>query len=99
MWTWMAFMITALVLFILLYGKLNNFGPFILMLIGLPTFLSGIIIKFRPLVIGGIVFWVLSIAANYSGDNLSPLIMAAAVIAGYLIPGYLLKKRAGHEKL
>jgi len=38
---------------------------FILILYGMPTFLSGIILQFKPLVTGGIVCWVLSLLAVF----------------------------------
>lgn len=93
MWTWMAFLITAVVLFILMMDRMQSFAPFILMLAGLPTFLSGIILKFKPLVIGGIIFWAMSIASNFLGADLANLAMPVAVISGYLVPGYLLKRK------
>lgn len=39
--------------------------PFFIMLYGLGTFISGKIIKFNPLVIGGIAAWALAIGAMY----------------------------------
>jgi hypothetical protein len=97
MWTWFSFGFTAIVLFILLGKNMISVTPFILMLAGLPTFMSGIILKFRPLIIGGVIFWLCAVLTNYSGESADSLIMAGAVIAGYLIPGYLLKKRASNE--
>ena len=96
MWTWIAFMISSVVLFVLLIDRMESFGPFILMLAGFPTFMSGIILKFRPLVIGGIIFWTLSIIAGFVGPDIAPLAMPLAVVSGYLIPGYLLKRKANH---
>ena len=96
MWTWIAFMISSVVLFVLLIDRMESFGPFILMLAGFPTFMSGIILKFRPLVIGGIIFWTLSIIAGFMGPDIAPLAMPLAVVTGYLIPGYLLKRKANH---
>ncbi len=99
MWTWMAFIFAAIVLFILLNDNLANVTPFIMMLAGIPTFISGIIVKFRPLIIGAVMFWLLAIAARFAGNSYELLFMAAAVIGGYLVPGYLLKRRAEHETL
>ncbi len=97
MWTWLGFLFTAVTLFVLLNSSLQDVSPFILMLAGFPTFLSGIIVKFRPLVIGGVIFWILAIVSNFSSPAVEPLIMAVAVSAGYLVPGYLLKRKADHE--
>ena len=38
--------------------------PILLALYGMPVFLSGIILRFKPLIIGGISCWVLSLSAT-----------------------------------
>ena len=55
-WTWMAFLIASIVLFILLSDRMGSFGPYILTVAAIPTFISGFIIRFRPLIAGGISF-------------------------------------------
>ena len=64
--------------------------PFFILLYGLGTFVSGRILKFTPLVIGGIFNWVLAgIAANVSFDY-QLLCGAVAIFTSYIIPGHLL---------
>lgn len=99
MWTWLGFMFTATILFIFLSDQLWNVSPFILLLAGYPTFISGIIIKFRPLMIGGITIWILSIVSHFAGPSVAPLAVPVAVLTGYLIPGYMLKKKVNHDSL
>ena len=99
MWTWMAFMITSVIMFIFLSDSPENYTQYILLLAGFPTFISGIVIKFRPLIVGGIIFWAFSLVANFAGPQLSSLAMPVAVITGYLIPGYLLRKKVDYEKV
>lgn len=96
MWLWIAFMITAIILFVLMMDRPQAFGPFMLLLAGFPTFMSGIILKFKPLVVGGLIFWLLSLISNFLSPEITPLAMPLAVITGYLIPGYLLKIRNSH---
>jgi hypothetical protein len=43
------------------------------------------------LIIGGILFFISAIASVYIPDNYKPLLSGVAIVAGYLIPGYLLK--------
>ncbi len=74
-------------------------APYIMVLAGLPTFISGIILKFRPLVIGGICFWIIAIIMSFAGPEIFPLGMPVAVVAGYLIPGYMLKNKVRHGKV
>ena len=99
MWIWIGFFVTATILFVFLSKNMGDVGPFILLLAGYPTFISGIVVKFRPLIIGGLCFWVLSLAAHFAGPSISPLAVPVAMLAGYLIPGYLLKKRVDHGRV
>lgn len=98
-WTWMAFLITSVIMFIFLSDSPGSYAQYILLLAGFPTFISGIVLKFKPLIIGGMTFWALSLVANFAGPQISSLAMPVAVITGYLIPGYMLRKKVDHEKI
>jgi len=65
--------------------------PMLLVLYGMPTFLSGVILKFKPLIIGGICCWVLSGLSVFTPLEYQILLIVAAVISAWIIPGYLLK--------
>jgi hypothetical protein len=67
--------------------------PFFIMLYGLGTFVSGSIIKFRPLIIGGIIAWALAIVAAYVEYDYQMLFGAAAILISYIIPAYMLRSR------
>jgi hypothetical protein len=97
MWTWLGFLMTGIVLFIVHSKSLETVGPYILLLAGFPTFVSGFIIKFRPLIIGGICFWVMAIVVTFAGPSVAPLGMPLAVMTGYLIPGYILKNKVNND--
>ncbi len=95
MWTWLGFVPVAALLIIYLCID-RSFGlipPFIMLVASLPTFISGIIIRFRPLIVGGVLMSLLSVTAFFAGPSSHHLAMAAAMLAGYLIPGYLIRKR------
>lgn len=92
-WTWIAFLFSGIVLYILLMERIQLFAPAILTLAAVPTFISGIILRFRPLIIGAITFWIFALIAHFGGENLSGLSTPAAMLTGYLIPGYLLKRK------
>ncbi len=98
-WIWMAFLIASLVLVVIHSSNMESFAPYILLLAAIPTFLSGIVLKFRPLIWGGVSFWIFALAAHFGGPTVSGLAMPAATITGYLIPGYLLRKKGSHETL
>jgi hypothetical protein len=97
MWTWIGFLITAVVLFIVQSDNMQYITPFILLLAGFPTFLTGFIIKFKPLVFGGIWFWTVALLVHFAGPSYAALGTAIAVLIGYLIPGYMLKNKVNHD--
>lgn len=71
--------------------KINyQLNPLILLFSAVPTFTSGVILRFRPLMMGGILFWLCSIVSFLVTREYQPLVGAAAIAFGYLIPGYLL---------
>jgi hypothetical protein len=75
------------------YGSWDAMYPLILMLYGIPTILSGTILRFKPLVIGGIICWVLSITGVFLPLLYNLLLVSVAVVSAWIIPGYLLQKR------
>jgi len=72
--------------------------PCFLALYGMPTFLSGIILRFKPLVLGAIVCWMLAIVSLAVFWVYQPLLLAVAVVAAWIIPGFLLKTKYNQEK-
>jgi hypothetical protein len=94
-YVWITFGICLfLVGFILGKDKLFAYMyPLFLVLYGIPTFLSGVIMRFTPLKVGGIMCWVLSLVAVLVIPNYTLLLLAVAVAIAWIIPGYLLQKR------
>lgn len=90
---WMAFAIGAiLMVFISIRAEsVQLILPLLLIFYGIPTFLSGTILKFRPLIAGGSFCWVLAIISTFVPHEYQLLLLAAAVLSAWLIPGYLLK--------
>jgi hypothetical protein len=99
MWTWIGFMISAIILFIVHWKSMESIPPYILLMAGLPTFISGWIIRFKPLIAGGIAFWIFALVAYFAGPSLAPLAVPVAMLTGYLIPGYMLKRKVDHDKV
>lgn len=62
-----------------------------LVLAGIGTLVSGLVMRFKPLIVGGVLFLLIAICSVFVKDNVQPLLQGIAVIAGYLVPGYLLK--------
>ena len=80
----------AIVIFI---SVQNNINPAILILTiaGIGTLVSGLTMKYRPLIIGGLLFFIFSIVCLYIKNETIYLIYALAIILGYLVPAYKLK--------
>jgi len=99
---WMVFVI-LMFLFGYLFGQYfgdvyyRMMSPTFLALYGMPTFLSGIILKFRPLIVGGVGCWLLSIIALYIPYDYQLLLCSAAMVIAWIIPGYLM--RAKYKKV
>ena len=71
--------------------------PPLLVLCGIGTFVSGGVLKFKPLIIGGILFWLFSIITFSVDVHYHLLIYSLAIFIGYLIPGYILKREFNKE--
>lgn len=67
--------------------------PLIIALYGLGTFATGGALQFRPLLWGGAACWLLATVAFRVAFDVQLLLVAAAVLAGYIIPGHLLKNQ------
>lgn len=80
------------VIWIFMQAYQSNPLPIISLLIGIGILVSGLQMRFKPLVIGGVGFFVGAIALVYVTPLEGLLVYDACIIVGYLIPGYLLKK-------
>jgi hypothetical protein len=95
-YVWISFVV-MMFLFAFMFGRelgedyYKMMSPGFLALYGMPTFLSGIVLRFRPLVIGGLCCWGLSIAGAYVPYEFQLLLLSAAMIAAWIVPGYLLR--------
>ena len=70
-----------------------NTYPVLLLIYGIGTFVSGGLISFKPLIIGGIVCFMLSATAFFVSFEIQLLFIAASMLASYIIPGHLLKAK------
>ncbi len=72
-------------------------NPFILALYGMPVFLSGIILRYKPLQLGGIGCWVLAFISGIITPhilyNFQLLFIPAAMLIAWIIPGYMMRNK------
>ena len=87
---WVAVASFAIAIFLCVKLEINP-PPIMLLLGGFATTASGLLIKYRPLIIGGSSFFLFSIASAFITNEYIALIVCGAIICGYLIPGYFLK--------
>ncbi|MDB5201959.1 MAG: hypothetical protein JWQ27_1368 [Ferruginibacter sp.] len=92
---WTCFVFCLLVLmFILQYQRAYvTINPAILVLYSIPTFLSGAVLKFKPLTIGGISCWLFAIGSVFAAMDYQVLFLCGAVLTAWIIPGIILRKR------
>jgi hypothetical protein len=92
---WMGMGISFFVLTVILsrMGWGNNVFPFFILFYGLGTFISGKFLQFTPLVIGGIMAWVLAVGATFVTYDYQMLFAAAAILFSYIIPAYLMRQK------
>lgn len=77
---------------VIFMSKLNFYHePVILGIAGMGMYITGILLKFRPVVIGAIVLWIGSLVAFNVSVTDQYLVGGISIVIGYLIPGYMLK--------
>jgi hypothetical protein len=98
---WLVFVSCGIILGLVVskVGDWVTMYPLILMLYGIPTTLSGTVLRFRPLIAGGIICWILSIISVFIPLLYNLLMVSLAVIAAWIIPGYLMKQKFAKENL
>ncbi len=96
---WITFAI-VIVLLCFLVGLLTSGEYYIyivhilLAIYGMPVFLTGAIIRFKPLIYGGIACWVLCILSTFIKNyDYQFLCIPAAMLLAWIIPGYFLRAK------
>jgi hypothetical protein len=67
--------------------------PLILTMYALIAFVSGGILRFRPMIWGGIIAWAAAVASYLSPFPVQLLITAGTIIIGYIVPAFMMRKR------
>ena len=65
--------------------------PFYILFYALGTFVSGKLIRFQPLVLGGIASFVLAVVASFVKYEYQILLTAISILVSYIIPGHILR--------
>jgi hypothetical protein len=87
-------MVLSMMLIIFMAVRLeNNTYPVLILVYGIGTFVSGGILSFKPLIIGGVICFFLSVGSFFVAFQFQLLFIATAMLASYIIPGHLLKAK------
>jgi len=65
----------------------------LILVYALPTFITGIVKKFKPMLYGAIITYILFIASCFTAIKYDLLMSAGAAIVCWLIPGIILRRR------
>ena len=78
---------------VFIFGKIGyqNSFTFYILLYGIGCFVTGRLIKFSPLVWGGIGASLLAILSAYLDYDTNIFVTAGSILISYIIPGYLLR--------
>ena len=76
----------------------NYQNALFLIIYGFPTFVSGGIMKFKPMLLGGIFCWVCAITSLYTPAKTDLLLMAAAALFAWLIPGIIINRNCRKKR-
>jgi hypothetical protein len=67
-------------------------SSFFLLLYGLPTFVTGVSMKFKPMLWGGLFCWVCCIVTLYTTIKIDLILIALSSILAWFIPGIIMEK-------
>ena len=89
-WGGFIMLMVFLLIFMVHHGYMKTY-PIIMACYAMGSFVTGGIIKFRALIMGATVGFMLAVVALFATFEHQLLLMAASIVATYLVPGYLLK--------
>ncbi len=93
-YVWYAFLACYFVLIFFMKSINYQITPLIFLFAANATFISGIVLKYKPIILGGIFIFVSSIVIFNLSYEMQLLAIPITMFIGYLIPGYYLKYKA-----
>jgi hypothetical protein len=94
---WGGFGATLAIMIVMTVINQINPNPYVIVLSGLPTFISGWMLRSNILIIGAGVFWAFGIAGFFMPSIFTSLALSAALIFGWVIPGHVLRRQEQKE--
>jgi hypothetical protein len=98
---WGGWLISFLIL--MLFANLRHDYEFILPLTlamyGLGIFVSGGVVDFKPLIIGGIISWMAAVLTFFQPYTVQLLLVSVVILVSYIIPGHMLRVLSKNQKV
>jgi phosphatidylglycerophosphatase A len=79
-------------------GNVDHANSIFLITYGIPTFATGFTRRFKPMIFGGIICWILAILNIYTPAPYNILYNAVAAQMAWFVPGLILRKRCSNVK-
>ena len=92
-YVWMAVGINIAAVLFSQHSLQNNTYPVLILLYGIGTFISGGIMRHKPMMMGAACCWAIGFAAFFFAFEYQLLLLSLSVIVSYIIPGHMLKNR------
>lgn len=73
--------------------------PFYIMLYAIGTYISGCLLKFKPMKIGGLICVLLVVIASFVSFQYQILLCGLAILISYIIPGHILRNRYNKNRI
>ncbi len=88
---WMAYGFTMIILIAATIKYRMPVYPTVSVLTALPTFITGVLVRYKPLIFCGSLFWIFGAIGFTLPQDQQIIISAVALVLGYLVPGYMIK--------
>ena len=95
MWIWIGYGVVCFTIAAFASKTNGQVNPIVITMAAVPTFVTGIMLRFKPLLFGGIALWVFGVVLFFVPGDIQFLVAAIAIASGYLVPGYMLKQSNG----
>lgn len=91
---WISFAIAVFLLGFVFGRYPSNAEPAVyLTMYGVPTFATGYVRRFRPMLVGGIACWAFAVLSLYVGYPYTLLCITGGALIAWFIPGLILRRR------
>lgn len=89
---WLAIGVMIILTLLMMNQVGYHHNPVIIGIAGGGMYITGRLLRFRPVLIGAFVLWFASFVETQLPIDYHYLVSGIAIVLGYLIPGYLLKR-------